>query len=452
MELNVNKAMKKTVSLVISEYSTSDIRFGSVILISKTDTMENENEQINKYYNGEKRKIICAKKQIIDTINVIMIFEYIHGIFRFSHVNEELRQPNWKMRAYTVLVISIYIILFGAYFTTQSIYSNHDSSYHVTTANQVHIIIIFVQYALCTVTVSFFVNINNIHIITTLANLDTMLQVEKFSKFYSQSRFETYKYMFIIFTSQFTASLLNMFTLRDIAWEIVCIPLKFVQKVEVLNFCKYIDLLRRRLVMINNYLKTFVDDEEQVDETVFTVRCRPAKTAERFNFIGHASESNSKIRDMAKMYYVIGQVCSMINEVFNFQILAILMSTFIFIIIIMWTCLYYYRTSIDDLGLLLNVILSSFISIGYVAMISIACERLLLVRKETKILVNKIIMNYNLPKTMRVQAKAFMELIETWPLRIHIYDMFSVDITLMLKFISVATTYLIVVIQIFNFF
>ncbi|XP_063891696.1 uncharacterized protein LOC135117150 [Helicoverpa armigera] len=159
--------------------------------------------------------------------------------------------------------------------------------------------------------------------------------------------------------------------------------ISFVQRLEIITFCKYIDLLSCRLQIINKYLKTFVDEQNRKSVTVFTMESKTIRTKETVNFIGNASESNTKIRDLAQMY----------------------------------------------------------------GMIAHTCERLLSVRNETKILVNKIIMNYDLPTTMRDQAKAFMELVEAWPLHIHIYDMFSVDITLMLKFISVATTYFIVVIQ-----
>lgn len=80
-----------------------------------------------------------------------------------------------------------------------------------------------------------------------------------------------------------------------------------------------------------------------------------------------------------------------------------------------------------------------------------ACENFLSTRDHTKVLVNELVMDYKLPASARAQAKVFMELIDIWPLRIYVYDMFSVDITLMLKFISISTTYLIIIIQISHF-
>nr|XP_034829442.1 uncharacterized protein LOC117986676 [Maniola hyperantus] len=93
--------------------------------------------------------------------------------------------------------------------------------------------------------------------------------------------------------------------------------------------------------------------------------------------------------------------------------------------------------------------LLDIVSVGIMAY---TCEVLLLKRNSTKILVNELIMNYDLTRQMRLQAKAFMELIEVWPLQIYAYDMFAIDIKLMLKFISVSTTYLIVIIQVSHFY
>ncbi|XP_063891693.1 uncharacterized protein LOC135117147 [Helicoverpa armigera] len=236
----------------------------------------------------------------------------------------------------------------------------------------------------------------------------------------------------------------------DVVWAFVVGMITFVQRLEVITFCKYIDLLRRRLEIINKYFKTFVNEQDTKYVTVFTMESETIRTKETVNFIGNASESNTKIRDLAQMYGMIGHTCSMIGKIFSLQILAILISVFLLLITIMYNSLIVYRTS-SDWGTIVNTIVSFSFWIFYLAYMSFTCERLLSVRNETNILVNKIIMNYDLPTTMRDQAKAFMQLVEAWPLRIYIYDMFSVDITLMLKFISVATTYFIVVIQVVHF-
>ncbi|XP_047995581.1 uncharacterized protein LOC125233568 [Leguminivora glycinivorella] len=100
---------------------------------------------------------------------------------------------------------------------------------------------------------------------------------------------------------------------------------------------------------------------------------------------------------------------------------------------------------------LILAILWSAIKMFYLVALSLVCDRLLSARNETRALVNELVMDYELPAAARAQAKSFTHLINAHPLSIHIYDMFTVDITLMLKFISVSTTYLIIIIQISNF-
>ncbi|XP_050348908.1 uncharacterized protein LOC126772552 [Nymphalis io] len=92
------------------------------------------------------------------------------------------------------------------------------------------------------------------------------------------------------------------------------------------------------------------------------------------------------------------------------------------------------------------------IALQYViCLMTYTCDKMSSKRTTTKILVNELIMDYNLPNTMRIQAKAFMEIIELRPLKIIAYDMFPIDIKLLLKFVSISTTYLIVIIQVSHF-
>ncbi|PZC76647.1 hypothetical protein B5X24_HaOG200768 [Helicoverpa armigera] len=125
--------------------------------------------------------------------------------------------------------------------------------------------------------------------------------------------------------------------LLGMVWAFVAGIITFVQRLEIITFCKYIDLLRRRLQIINQYLKTFANEQDSKYVTVFTMESETIKTKETVNFIGNASESNTKIRDLAQMYGMIGHTCSMVGKIFSLQILTILMSVFILLITIMYS-------------------------------------------------------------------------------------------------------------------
>ncbi|GBP22514.1 hypothetical protein EVAR_84751_1 [Eumeta japonica] len=116
----------------------------------------------------------------------------------------------------------------------------------------------------------------------------------------------------------------------------------------------------------------------------------------------------------------------------------------------MWTSLSFYHNGDKDSRHLIRTMMWCTRFILSVAFVCIICERLLSMRVKTKILVNDIIMDYDQPPPIRLQAKAFMELIVEWPLTISVYEMFNVDLTLLVKFINVCTTYLIVIVQVLH--
>nr|XP_049703410.1 uncharacterized protein LOC126056039 [Helicoverpa armigera] len=404
-------------------------------------------EKIPSYRNRNKR---TGEEQIFNTLKIIIKIEYFVGIFRFALLNEKLSRPNWRMKSISIFIITISVVWFFSFAAYNLELPGVDDVTSYKFMNLICITFMFLQFFVSAST-TFTFNTSNICIISMLAKVDTMLKVENLSNFYKKSSLDTSIYLALVITTQILVNITDFLTVH-ISWAITAGFLDFVQRLEIAAFCIYVGLLKGRLNMVNHYLKTFVDDQGKKAATALTIVFRRG-IIENFTFIGQVRENNTKIRDLAKIYVMIGQICSKVNEIFNMQILTILMNTFITMIDMMWTCLVMYRAPTSPkLGVLINVTLSCCTWISFIAMMSITCERFLYVRNETKILVNKIIMNYDLPTTMRDQAKAFMQLVEAWPLRIHIYDMFSVDISLTLSFISVATTYLIVLIQVIKFF
>nr|XP_049703407.1 uncharacterized protein LOC110372649 [Helicoverpa armigera] len=404
------------------------------------------NPKVENKKCDQKRTMLA----IINTIKPMLFVEYLYGIHRFYFIKGQLRPPNWIMRAYAVIHTGSFLVLFFAFLNFPAVFSG--SMKIVEIMDEFPPIVVLIEIMSSTIIATFVVNTVNISIFIKLAAIDAKLQAESLSDFYKKSRFETYVLLLALSVSHFINSVIDFVTADVITIKgMIVLPLYFVQKLETFTFCKYMYMVKRRLTIVNDYLRAFVEEQEKNSANIFTVTNNKVEKKREVNFIGRASESNTKIRDLATMYDIIGKICHMINKVFNFQIFMTLVSTFTYVVITIWTSLYYYRKPGSNLGELINTAVWCCSAIYTVGIMSVSCERLLLVRNETRVLVNKVIMNYDLPKTMRVQAKAFMELVEAWPLRIYIYDMFSVDITLMLKFISVATTYLIVIIQISHF-
>lgn len=381
--------------------------------------------------------------RVIYTIKPITILEYCSGIFNFRLKNGELRPPNWIMKAAAVFCTLFCTVVYLNNFLAPP---KQGKGRVLKEIPSIAILTHFITSSLKPCANAY--SMLNIRIFTTFANLDEMLLVDKYKEYYRNSRFQTNILVSVLLITHGANYIFHIMNENDFFWAVVVFYLYLVQKLEITAFIKYIIMLKCRLNTINKCLSAFVVKQEQQQIVVFTVRNKKVESQNNYDFIGHASGSNVKIRDLATMYDIIGKICFMINEVFNWKIFMILVTAFGYIIITIRTALAYYQKPGYYTSDIVTVIIWCINAMCKISAFALVCEILLQERNKTKILVNKIIMNYDLPKTMRTQAKAFMELVEAWPLRIYVYDMFSVDITLILKFISVATTYLIVIIQI----
>ncbi|XP_028028606.1 uncharacterized protein LOC114241824 [Bombyx mandarina] len=406
---------------------------------NQSKQQQKENETLNK------NKL----KKVVYTLKPALMLENWFGLFRFSIVNEEeLVPPNAKLKIFGVILSIFFIVMFAVFVD----FPDTETESIMELMDEVPSMVVLSQYFIASITTSSCLSAIAIRIFETFAELDSMLLITTTQDFYNKSRYQTNKYLIILGVSHIISSTLDLLTDDEIVWcKLFVLPIYFLQKLEVLTFCKLIVMIQCRLQIINKYLTNFIEEQEKNKALVFTLAESNPKKTDKFNWIGCPSPNNMKIRDLATMYDVIGTICSLINDLFNIQIFMTLVSTFTYIVIAIWSTLYFYRAPNFTFGTLTTIIIWCITIILSVVVMSFVCERLVSVRNNTKILVNKVIMNYDLPKTMRVQAKAFMELIEAWPLKIMVYDMFSVDISLMLKFISVATTYLIVIIQLSHF-
>ncbi|KAL0880021.1 hypothetical protein ABMA27_002519 [Loxostege sticticalis] len=399
--------------------------------------------------NADNNKTI----ELLNTNRPALVIECLFGIFRFRVQNNELVPITKTMKLLCVLLLSFSLVVtvYCAYIRLSSAVG--DTTKFVDIADEIPATVTLIRYILSAIQTTFFFNQENIRILATLAELDVKLHVNTNKDFYKKSHRVTVTTVILLFIIHVVVGFIDIISNDDIySNKFSVLPIYFVymeQSLEVSVFCLMIMMLTRRLNIINNYLLKFIDEKDDNKASVFIIRGKK-DGLEEFNLIGRASSDNTKIRDLASTYDIIGESCALLNEMFNFQIFMTLVSSFIYVVITIWTSLYYYKSG-EDPGSLVSTIMWSILVICLIASISLTCEMLLRSRTETKVLVNKIIMDYDLPQTMRVQAKALIELIEAWPLRIFIYDMFSVDITLMLKYISVSTTYLIVIIQISHF-
>lgn len=385
---------------------------------------------------------------VIIVVNPAILFEYCCGILRFSIADKKLLPPTGKMRAYSVLAICIFII-FNLLHLPLSVYPDKFNAADVM--DEINYWLLLIQYTTFVVLTSFFHNEVNIKIFSMLAGLDKLLNINLNKATYISSKKRTVAYVSIMLACHIVLSVFILMIVDIPVVNLISGQMYFIQKLEILVFCKIIGMLKYRLYVINEYITKFIDITEKNKGSVFTVVRHTNEEIKDFNWIGRPSETNLKIHDLAHAYGHIGTICTLVNEVFNFQLFMTLMTTLMCLIVTIWRLLYIYLSGINNVAVILIIAVWSAASMSNVILIALNCESLLTARDTTRVLVNRLIMNYDLPKIMRNQAKAFMDLIEVLPLTISIYDMFTVDISLILKFISISTTYLIVIIQIHHY-
>lgn len=399
-----------------------------------------EKESVDNQNNEKKLSYLLASMQPALTA------ENCFGIFRYRYQEGVLQKPDAKMKIAGIVITASFVALFAIFLKLSTVLSGAVSFYDEI--DDLPSVVILIQYVASTITTIFAFNETNIKIVLAFQQLDTALHLNMTDTYYKAARRHTIFLLIILVALHVMFSAGDLYYNDDVETsDIIVLPIYFVQDLSVMIFYKKITMLRKRLEVVNDYLRKYIRAKDEKDNRIFTI----SKQLQKDDTVFLVNNIQMKIKDLANTYDVIGETCSWINDVCNFQIFMTLVSTFTYVIITIWTSLYYFKSPEGSADSLVNIVIWCVRCIFTVAVMCFACERLLLIRNDTKILVNEVIMDYNLPGQTRLEAKAFMELIEAWPLRIFVYDMFSVDVTLMLKFISVATTYLIVIIQISHF-
>lgn len=413
-----------------------------------------EDESQNEPKKGEIQKQNRIQN-IIYAVKPIIILENLFGIIRFSVVNNELEPVSVSKKIRGILIASLYLALCSLMY--QGPLQIHQN---MSLAQIIYVIpsmMVIIQYVACIISTFLLVGEPTRRILYTIADLDSKLRISTNKDFYEKERIRLTKVLVIFIMVHIVCVSVDLFcmwtkVMADIiylAGKIIVYVMYLEQNLQVLMLCVVLYQFTTRLRIINEYLAVFIHEKDDNNTSIFIINEKEIISDKQFNFIGRISSSNMKIRDLADMFNTLGNACYLINDVFQFQIFMNLVSTFTYVVITIWTSIYFYQDKQNDSDdSIFNVVNWCLLTILSVAVLCFLCENLLTVRKNTQLLVNEIIMDYDLPRNMRIQAKVFMELIEAWPMKLFVYDMFSIDIKLMLKFISVATTYLILIIQI----
>nr|WCC57954.1 gustatory receptor 25 [Papilio polytes] len=377
---------------------------------------------------------------IVKSMKPLLCIEYCYGIFRcrLSGRYSEAIDLRMKMIGIAITITWVTVFFFAIGYSIESLKQ-------LMQQDKVIFILTGFTYAGSSIVFVFFHTQKYHKAVEILAKVDIALFANIDQKIYKMS-IRQCKILLILhvlhcvaslalsayFPEGFNKILLSLFSL------IYC-----ENKIEMYVFCQFLYMLKQRLLLIRKYLSKLNFDR---NHDIFMVN---TKSLVDFNFIGHISNTNYKIRDLACAYSKIGKVSMLINEIYNGFLLSTLAMAFFYIILAVWSNLYGYtydKSCLCSFSTMFYVL----VEILSIILLSCFCENVIAARNDLNNLLFRITTQENLPLSMRYQAKVFMKLTEIWNLSIKVFDTFEVNLSIILKLFSICTTYLIVVIQVYR--
>ncbi|XP_052740936.1 uncharacterized protein LOC128198641 [Bicyclus anynana] len=388
---------------------------------------------------------------ILFMLRPIIIIENIFGKFRYRKLCGNIDTINKTMKCYAILTLLVPVTMYIINFANTVLYNTFtETDNAVDVVDEVSAMVTVIQHIISTIMFLYYSE-NNVRIIKLIVDIDNILNISHNKQTYKDSRKRIQIIISLITFIYLFAEFFNFLVCdsASLVREAIILFIDFERHLEVLSFCIFITTIKNRVQVVNSHLEQVIKIKHQ--SHVRDIAASDLRNQTNVINIQFAINNHSIIHTLATSYDLIGEACNEINKTFNFNIFRALVSTFMYIIITIWATIYDIGTT-ETSKSLTHMISTCIIEILSVILMSYTCEIMLLKRKSTMILVNEIVMDYELTRQMRIQAKAFMELIELWSLKIYAHDMFIIDIKLLLKFISVSTTYLIVLIQVSHFF
>lgn len=375
---------------------------------------------------------------VLSTLQPIMSIEKAFAMCRYKVIGEDIIKADVKAKVVGILVSSIFIVLLFQFSNSFTLSTEQGV---VNIIDNIPSFLVIFEYLVVVNITSFKCSEVNASIVSILIVIDKYFHINMNESFYRTAR--SYSYLFL--SVLFSCHIIFHFNECMMEWEsvnrFITWPFYLFQDLEVVFLCRLLCIVKTRLDIVNNLLEKIYHKHDIRKCKLFTIS--------KVSYISNPVINRKvEIKELAAMYNLIGETCSLMNKVFNFSMFMALVCAFSNVVVTVWTTLYYSRKLRESVtGSLVISATWTFSGICTISSMSIACEILRNTRKKTKILLNEIIMDYSLTREVRAQAKSFMELTDAWPLEFIVYDMVSVDVTLILKFISICTTYLVVSIQ-----
>nr|WCC57985.1 gustatory receptor 51 [Papilio polytes] len=281
-------------------------------------------------------------------------------------------------------------------------------------------------------------------IIGLLSDVDFRLQANYVENIYRDSFKKALYLLIIYFLFCISIFIIDLLTSDGYRFEYVLYLLVyFERKIEITTFLYTMFMFRYRLLLIEKQLIEILKRQSSNNHRNKIITFNGVRK------VGCGSFKNN-ISCLALSYNNIGETCHILNTAYNFLLSTIPVSVFIFIISTFWTSLSCFKRD-QNIKALIRIVIWSFSELTTIIILSMCCEKLLTVRRKIKSVLYKILNCDFFSKELHHETKAFLELIDLWPLSIYAYDMYQINFKFVLNFMGICTSYLIIIIQINNF-
>nr|WCC57833.1 gustatory receptor 23.1 [Papilio machaon] len=373
---------------------------------------------------------------IVNCMKPLLYVEYCFGLFRYRLNKRASDSIDLRMKIISVAITAIWIIAFFCVFP-------HDLPANaIVLASYLVSLLIMAAYASSMLILVLWQTQYNRKLIEMFVSIDISLHASIDQKLYKMS-FRQCKILFTIYLifcsiciAIFVYSSKNGISIAYLLFNFIY----FERKIELCVFCQFLYMLKQRLLLIKNYLSKFTDDPNYE-----MIRQNDVKRL-NIDFIGKISNTNNRLRDLARVYCKVGKTFILINKMYNYIIMMTLATAFSYILVISWTILYSHKFN-DNFIRSLYLFFYLFTEFVSIILLTYYCENIIIERNKLRKILYKM-NNIDLPINMRKQVNIFEKITNIWHLSINVFGMLEVNQSLILKFVSICTSYLIVIIQI----
>nr|WCC57894.1 gustatory receptor 26 [Papilio memnon] len=372
-------------------------------------------------------------ENIISTVKVLLIFENIFCIFRYVPTNVKNVK---RLKVFGVIVSKFCVLFFVLYVENPK---NVGIVFYILTTLSPTLFLL--QYVVTVIYFCFTRSNSLSQILKLFTEIDKTLRILIIKDFYHKSRSATMKLTFSFVTFHVLQIISYFYIEPKIQTVEFILVIAYIERnLEIVIFCRFMYMIKMRLKIINYKLSRYlkIDNRSKKKNTSINVVLHLNKRIE---------DPKIEIRRLASAYVKVGDIMCIVNNDFNFQLFMTLSSCFAVIVFSTWGFFYCFWSQKCSVSFF-NISLWTATEIIVISIVSFVCENVLSVRRSTIEYLDRLIMDYGLCGKTRTQVKVFRALINAWPLRIIVYDMYPIDFKLIIDFIGLTTTTIIIILQI----